>query len=260
MVRKVLIGRVKNKRQFDVNFDERFYHIPEAVLPKNMLPVEYIALYFTEEKAEDKNTVCLRYYGKVIKTELVLREEISSLPSSNIGKKYYKFTVDEWQKLPNPIVKDRGGIFAMGFADMESLLNAKKFSDIVRIGGAKPHGKRGGAFFSKEQIENVKLSEDLISATALAEIISAAGEAKIIPTKITGYLLKNGYLKIKRMGERNYRVATQKGQEAGIFSDRAERRGKEYYLTLYDKCAQQFVLDNINEIVKIRLKEAYASK
>ena len=72
--------------------------------------------------------------------------------------------------------------------------------------------------------------------------------------------MENGYLKIKPLGEKDYRIATPKGQNIGIFSDRAERGGKEYYLTLYDKNAQQFVLDHINEIVKLRLKEAYLNK
>ena len=38
------------------------------------------------------------------------------------------------------------------------------------------------------------------------------------------------------------------------------KNGDEYYLTLYDKNAQQFVLDHINEIVKIGLRDAYSTK
>ena len=259
MTNRVLIGKVKNERQLKVNFDEKFYHIPETVMPKNMLPVGYVALYFTESGDAGKNAVCIRYCGRVIKTELVLREDISSLPSSNIGKKYYKFTVDEWQEVPNPIIRDRGGVFAKAFTDIESLLSSKRLSELVHR-DMKPRRKRSKASFSEEQIANVRLSEDFIGVTALAELISAAGETKIIPTKITKYLVENGYLKIKPLGEKDYRVATPKGQNIGIFSDRAERGGKEYYLTLYDKNAQQFVLDHINEIVKLRLKEAYLNK
>ena len=42
MTNKVLIGKVKNELQLKVNLEEKFYHIPEAVMPKNMLPVGYV--------------------------------------------------------------------------------------------------------------------------------------------------------------------------------------------------------------------------
>ena len=259
MTGRVLIGKVKNKHQLTVNLEERFYHIPEAVMVKSMLPVEYVALYFDEADTTGEKAVCIRYYGRVIKTELVLREEISSLPSSNNGRKYYKFTVDEWKKLPAAIVRDEGGVYAKAFVNIEALLAARKFSEIASVEEKSSRSKRRKILFTEEQIENVKLSEDLISANTLAELINSAGETKIIAAKITKYLLNNEYLKVKGIGGKNCRVATPKGEEIGIFSDRAQRNGREFYLTLYDKCAQQFVLDHINEIAKIRLNESYAN-
>lgn len=253
MTNRVLIGKVKNKGQLEVNLAEKFYHIPDAVLPKNMLPVGYVALFYTDADLPAEPKVCIRYYGKVIKTELLLREEITSLPSRNAGRKYYKFTVDEWKELPEPIVRDKGGVYAKAFTRLETLLAAKKLSDIERLDRVQPQPERKEPFFSDEQIAGVVLSEDLITATALTEIINAAGETKIIPAKITKYLLECGYLKEKKIGKRTCRVATPKGNEIGIFSDRADKNGDEYYLTLYDKDAQQFVLDHINEIVKNKL-------
>lgn len=260
MTNKVLIGKVKNELQLKVNLEEKFYHIPEAVMPKNMLPVGYVALFYAEGKTAAEPEVCIRYFGKVIRTELVLREEITSLPSANRGKRYYKFVVDEWKKLTSPIVRDKGGVYAKAFTKLETLLSAKNLSDIERLDNVKQKPKRKTVFFSDEQIANVVLSEDLITATTLAKIISAAGETKIIAAKITKYLLKNGYLKAKKIGRHTCRVSTPKGQEAGIFSDHADKNGDEYYLTLYDKNAQQFVLNHINEIVKIGLRDAYSTK
>ena len=258
MTDKVLIGRVKNKRQFDVNLEAKFYHIPEAVMPKNMMPIGYVALFYNEE-AEGEQTVCIRYYGKVIKTELLLREKIEELPSANRGKRYYKFIVDEWKELPAPIIRDKGGVYAKGFTRLDTLLSAKKFSEIERADGTKPQSKNPSTF-SEEQIAKVVLSEDLITATELARIISTAGSTSIAPTKITKYLLENDYLRQKAIGKRTCRVATPKGNEVGIFSDHADKNGDEYYLTLYDKNAQQFVLDHINEIVKTGLNNAYSAE
>ncbi len=258
MTDKVLIGKVKNKRQFEANFAEKFYHIPEAVMQKSAMPIGYVALFYNEE-AQGEHAVCIRYFGKVIRTELLLREDIKELPSANRGKLYYKFTVDEWKELPIPIIRDKGGVYAKDFTRLEMLLSAKKFSEIERANGAKPQSKKPRTF-SEEQIAKVVLSEDLITATELARIISAAGAASIAPMKITDYLLENDYLRKKTIGKRTCRVATSKGNEVGIFSDRADKNGDEYYLTLYDKNAQQFVLDHINEIVKIGLRDAYSSK
>ena len=185
MTNKVVIGKVKNELQLKVNLEEKFYHIPEAVMPKNMLPVGYVALFYAEGKTAAEPEVCIRYFGKVIRTELVPREEITSLPSTNCGKRYYKFVVGEWKELPSPIVRDKGGVYAKSFTKLETLLSAEKLSDIERLDGVKQKPKRKTVSFSDEQIANVVLSEDLITATTLAEIISAAGETKIIAVKIT---------------------------------------------------------------------------
>lgn len=256
MSEKVLIGKVKNEHQFSVNIMERFYHIPEATLPQDMLPTDYVALYFTEVKDRKDKQVCIRYYGRVIKTELVLREEIASLPSANFGKRYYKFTVDNWTELPTPIVRDKGSVYTKAFVNLDELLSTQRLSVLLKIGDGKVKRKRE-THFSDKQISNVELSEDLIAVKTLAGLINSAGEAKIESVKITKYLLDNGYLKLKELEGKIYRVATPKGNEIGVFSDRAERKGKLYYLTLYDKCAQQFVLDNINEIAKIKFTEAF---
>ena len=48
MTNKVLIGKVKNELQLKVNLEEKFYHIPEAVMPKNILPVGYVALFYEQ--------------------------------------------------------------------------------------------------------------------------------------------------------------------------------------------------------------------
>ena len=91
---EVLIGTVKNKKQFEVNFAEKFYHIPEAVVPKNMMPVEYVALYLPAGTFGDEDG-CIRFYGKISATKIVKREEITSIPSNNPNIMYYKFNIGD---------------------------------------------------------------------------------------------------------------------------------------------------------------------
>ena len=84
--------------------------------------------------------------------------------------------------------------------NIEALLAARKFSEIASVEEKSSRSKRRKILFTEEQIENVKLSEDLISANTLAELINSAGETKIIAAKITKYLLNNEYLKVKGIG------------------------------------------------------------
>ena len=50
MTNKVLIGKVKNELQLKVNLEEKFYHIPEAVMPKNILPWVMSHFFMRREK------------------------------------------------------------------------------------------------------------------------------------------------------------------------------------------------------------------
>ena len=151
MEHEVLIGTVKNKKQFEVNIAELFYHIPAAVLPKEMLPVEYIALYLPAGTFGDEDG-CIRFYGKVKSTKNIKRGEIVSIPSVNPEMDYYKFEVEKWEQLEHPIIRECGGVYAKAFTSFEKLISAKKLSDIVNTERAvarkiKNHG------FTKEELE-----------------------------------------------------------------------------------------------------------
>ena len=219
MEHAVLIGTVKSKKQFEVNFSEKFYHIPEAVVPKNMLPVEYIALYLPAGTFGDEDG-CIRYYGKISETKIVKRDEITSLPSKNPEMSYYKFEIEEWKKLEFPIIRECGGIYAKAFTSLEKLLSAKKLSDIVNTEYAvakriKQYG------FKPEEIEKIEITRDPVGVKLLAKRINdAAGKEKIVPVQITKYLLENGYLKLSfdEKTKSLNRVPTEKGMRVGIES------------------------------------------
>lgn len=256
---EVLIGTVKSKKQFEINFSEKFYHIPEAVVPKNMMPVEYIALYLPSGTFGDEDG-CIRYYGKVSETKIVKRGEITSLPSKNPEMSYYKFEIEEWKKLEFPIIRECGGIYAKAFTSLEKLLSAKKLSDIVNTEYAVAKKKKHSGF-KPEEIEKIEITRDPVGVKLLAKRINeAVGKEKILPVQITKYLLDNGYLALSfdEKTKSLNRVATEKGMEIGIESFwEINKYFREYSKNYYNENAQKFIVEHLNEMVMISADEAY---
>lgn len=259
MEHEVLIGTVKNKKQLEVNLEEKFYHIPEAVIPKNMLPVDYVALYLPTRKFGEEDG-CIRFYGKVKEMKIVRREEITSLPTKNGGISYCLFEIEEWKKLENPIVREAGGIYAKAFTSLEKLLSAKDLSDIVntKIAVAKKRRSRG---FSKDVLEKIEVTKDPVGVKLLAKRINeAAGSEKINPVQISKYLLENGYLKIEtdEKTKAENRVPTEEGTALGIENFwEIGKFYKEYSKNYYSEEAQRFIIEHLNDIILIDIDRAY---
>lgn len=259
MEHEVLIGTVKNKKQFEVNFAEKFYHIPEAVVPKDMLPVEYVALYLPAGTFGDEDG-CIKFYGRVVKTELVRRGEVTSIPARNPDMTYYRFDIEEWKKLESPIIRECGGIYAKAFTSLEKLLSAKKLSDIVNTerAVARKIKSRG---FKPEELEKIETTKDPVGVKLLAKRINeAAGKEKIVPVQITKYLLENGYLEIAfdEKTKTENRVPTEKGAALGIENFwEINRFYREYSKNYYSEAAQKFIIGHLNEIILITIDEAY---
>ena len=256
---EVLIGTVKNKKQFEVNFAEKFYHIPEAVVPKNMMPVEYVALYLPAGTFGDEDG-CIRFYGKISATKIVKREEITSIPSNNPNIMYYKFEIEEWKRLENPIIRECGGIYAKAFTSLEKLLSATKLSEIVNTEYAVAKKIRHSGF-KPEDLQKIEVTKDPVGVKLLTKRINeAVGKEKIIPVQITRYLLEKGFLKLSfdEKTKSLNRVASEKGAEIGIESFwEVNKFYREYSKNYYNEKAQRFVIDHLNEIIMISADEAY---
>lgn len=264
MEQNVLIGTVKSRRQLMANLNERFYHIPEAVVPESMLPVEYIALYLPESVFGKNEEGCIKYYGKVSGIKTVKRSEIKSLPSNNGDISYYVFNVECWNRLPNVIERKYGGVYTKAFTSLEKLLSAKDLSEIIdtRAIVRKAEKRRLALAFSKEQINNIYISEEPVGVRQFTGRINAAGERKIVPQQITKFLLKEEYLTVRDDGHgKEYRSATAKGEELGIMSDWVQTPDfKGYCKNYYDENAQEFIVEHLNEIVMINVSEANRNK
>ena len=55
------------------------------------------------------------------------------------------------------------------------------------------------------------------------------------------------------MNGRTYKIASQKGKEFGIYSEDRESEGRGHYLiTLYNRDAQRYLLDHLEEISQVQ--------
>lgn len=258
MEHEVLIGTVKNERQLEVNLNEKFYHIPKAVVPEEMLPVSYVALYLPEGVfGESGEEGCIKYYGKIAETRVVRRSEITSLPSRNGDMNYYKFEIEEWLPLPNRIERDEGGIYAKAFASLEKLFSAKKLSEITEAKAKKTY--RHG--FTGEELAKICITEDPVGVKMIASRANeAAGREKVTAVQISKYLLQNGFLEIEHDEKTNtdVRVPTEKGSALGIENFwEINKYYEEYSKNYYNKAAQQFIVEHLDEIVMIKASEAF---
>lgn len=261
MEHRVLVGTVKNERQLEVNLNEKFYHIPKAVVPEKMLPVGYVALYLPAGVfGEDGEKSCIKYYGKIAETRVVRRSEITSLPSQNGDVNYYKFEIEEWLPLPNQIERDVGGIYAKAFTSLEDLLSAKKISEITN-GRKTERRKLYKHGFSDEEISKICTTDDPVGVKMIASRANeAAGREKVTAVQISKYLLQNGFLEIEHdeKTDTDVRVPTEKGSALGIENFwEINKYYEEYSKNYYSKAAQQFIVEHLNEIVMIKASEAF---
>ena len=113
--------------------------------------------------------------------------------------------------------------------------------------------------FSATAVQKEKYNYvDAISISAFAREVE-----KLIPENMqtlgyalmTNWLIKKGLLTESEpyMNGRTYKIASQKGKEFGIYSEDRESEGRGHYLiTLYNREAQKYLLEHLEEISKMQ--------
>jgi len=98
----VMVGTVRSAEQLRYNLSTRSYYAPARFVSENQLPVSYIALH----EQGIGVPVGINRHSRVCTTEKIPRGKIpvSMRPNTDPEEPYYYFTVEEWQKMPRPIV------------------------------------------------------------------------------------------------------------------------------------------------------------
>ena len=118
--------------------------------------------------------------------------------------------------------------------------------------GGKP--KLQAFNISPDQLAQVRVSQEPVRVTQLVDMIVAAVNnpqmKKLSTTTITNWLLEKGFLE-KQMGPdgKSRRVPTQNGLMLGLSTETRQGQYGEYQAVFYSTVAQQFVLDNLPDIL-----------
>ena len=100
----------------------------------------------------------------------------------------------------------------------------------------------------------VRISQEPVRVTQLVDMIGAAVDnpqmKKLSTMTITNWLLEKGFLE-KQMGPdgKSRRVPTHNGVMLGLSTETRQGQYGEYQAVFYSAAAQQFVLDNLPDIL-----------
>jgi len=120
--------------------------------------------------------------------------------------------------------------------------------------GAKPKQKLQAFSITREQIAAVPVSQEPVRVTQLiqmiADTINDPHMRKLKTTVITDWLIDKGFLE-KQTGSdgKSIRVPTQTGVHIGLYLQLRQGQYGEYHAVYYTSAAQQFVLDNLFDML-----------
>lgn len=125
--RDVLIGELKDREQYDLCMNYKFYHAPANQFADDKLPIHYVAIYKSKKLFPEEPGIFK--YGEVVRCYKVPRNEIKERPSNNTNL-YYKFEVKEWIDLKQPISPKEFSENFVSFTNFFLLNNATIYPEL----------------------------------------------------------------------------------------------------------------------------------
>jgi very-short-patch-repair endonuclease len=127
----VLVGVLKDRRDFNVLTEEKWYRIPTRYAPKKKF--NYLAFY--QPAIFGKQGKLIEYYSKVRNLETCKR--ISLLPDEpnhpRANDEYLKINVGKMVKLPSPIRNIIPRRVVFGFTTIDRLLNSEDILELYDV-------------------------------------------------------------------------------------------------------------------------------
>ena len=125
----------------------------------------------------------------------------------------------------------------------------------VRDAGGRVKEKKRKKTFPIEHLKMYSYRKDLSISNFVNQINEGIDEEiykKLSSSKITSWLKAMGYIDMYDNPEWNQKhsITTEKGREIGIYSEERESsNGRRYVVLIYSRKAQQFIIDNIENIL-----------
>ena len=132
--RCVLIGVVRGKRQFAVNLNKMFYHIPVSQATDCQFPVRFIGIY--QSKRFFGRNAGINYLGEVESCSTLPRSQIKEIPRQS-DEKYFYFKIKSWFKLKTTIKANEMNVTA--FSTTPYLLGESKFTSELTVRNSNEH-------------------------------------------------------------------------------------------------------------------------
>ena len=137
-----------------------------------------------------------------------------------------------------------------GVGETKRKLYGEQFMQIIRK--YAPEKKERPLFYlTQAETERYEYSDKPISVSEITvrinQLIISEDRKKLKATDITEWLRSKGYLKKVEANGKNYKLPTYKGTKLGLSVERRESEsGERYFVTLYNREAQQFILDHLS--------------
>ena len=127
----VLIGVLKQERDFELLLNEHWYRIPLGRAPKR----EFHYLAFYESARFGKNGKRIRYYAKILERRTFLRREILPLEFSHprAGESYLWFRLGRIWALPRPIMNKLPRRISFAFTTLSLLLRSRTILQLYGV-------------------------------------------------------------------------------------------------------------------------------
>ncbi len=147
--KSVLVAIMNNKRDFKIAQTEGWYRIPAKSAPKKT-KAHYLAFYQTKVFGEERWAI--NYFAEIINHRVVKRFNLlpDEVTHPKANEDYYKITIGELQRLPQPIISKRWRRIVFIPTTMEKFLRAKEINDLYN---ESPLEDKLWYKFKKEKIE-----------------------------------------------------------------------------------------------------------
>ena len=130
---------------------------------------------------------------------------------------------------------------------------------LIENGGAaeKPVKTEKRMFsISREELKGYIFDENPIPVSKIASklngLVDTDAMTKLSHRSITSFLLNGGYLRMQEsVSGKTSKVPTELGRRIGISMEERQGSNRLYYVTVYNKDAQRFILDNMDAIIEL---------
>ena len=154
---------------------------------------------------------------------------------------------DMCRKMPTT---DQEFLRVNGVGETKRKLYGEQFMQIIRK--YAPEKKERPLFYlTQAETERYEYSDKPISVSEITvrinRLIVSEERKKLKATDVTEWMMSKGYLKKVEANGKNYKLPNYEGTKLGMSVEKRDgKSGERYFVTLYDRKAQQFILDHLS--------------